>query len=104
MIKKVVCLIVMSLLVVLFATYINDVFQVFTHAYSTVTSWFSDIFSNSQIGTVLTQLIGLFLIPLLLTGLVAACYWFVKKKNLPAFNEVLWVLWVMLATLFVVGH
>ncbi|OGT29852.1 MAG: hypothetical protein A3E87_08910 [Gammaproteobacteria bacterium RIFCSPHIGHO2_12_FULL_35_23] len=104
MVKNIIFLIVASVLVILLANYLNEGLQQIMSFHDLLTGWLSQIFSKSKTGVLLVHLLALFIIPLVIAGIVAGIYWIFKRKSFPIFHEVMWVLWIILATLLVVSR
>jgi len=104
MIKQVVYLVLISLAVVLMATYLDKAFLYLIHTYNVLNSWFSNIFASTKLGLILTQLCSLFLLPFIAAMVIAGGYWMFKRKQFPYLVQTMWVLWLILATMLVVSR
>jgi type IV secretory pathway TrbL component len=103
MLKQVIYLVIASLVVVLLAVYLDQALQQLSNLYTMVAGWFSEVFASGRLGSILTELLSLFLIPLVITGVIAGAYWAFRRKSFPYFNAVVWTIWLVLATLLVVN-
>ena len=102
MLRNIIFLIIASILVIALTKYIYQVLQLAINLHEVLISWFAQVFSRSKTGLLLTKLLALFIIPLVSAGIIAGIYWIFKRKSLPIFNEVMWVLWIILATVLVI--
>lgn len=98
MLKHIISLIIASLLVLLLAQYLTIGLHWLQTLNGDFYNYSKSIFTGKSVGAILRQLIGLLLIPIVLAGVPALLYYAVYRKSMPHFNEVIWVLWIVLAT------
>ena len=96
-VKNIAALIILSL-VILFA---NDLVRMVLHEIVSLYSWFDSllgqIFSSGQIGNSLKQLITIFILPGLITGIPAGIYYGIKKRPMPHILITFWAAWTVQA-------
>lgn len=98
MIRQTLLLLTASVLAALGASYINKVLNFFVTNYHTLHDWLGGIFAHGEPGTTLTDLLALFLIPMIITGAISLGYWFIRRAEFPYFAYVLWSLWLVITT------
>lgn len=99
MAKTVSCLllIILSVIVVFFGKEIGIILQWIALAHSFFLAKLAIILPNF----LLRATLALILIPLLLALIPAFVYWLFKRRMLPNYMAVVWVIWFILATLIV---
>lgn len=104
-IRQILFVLIASAAAVIALPYLNDVLGYYVHLHHLGENWLSGVFSNGQSGRILAELLALFFIPLIISLVISGIYWSVKRKKLPMFSEILWVLWIVLATVLIwSGH
>ncbi len=97
MLKQSFIYLVLSLLIILFATYAKIFFVYVNLLYVYLDNMLMPLFGSSFIGEVIRDMLTLVLTPFLLAGIPALIYWLIKRKKMPYFLELIWLLWLVLA-------
>tara|TARA_B100000989_G_scaffold236296_1_gene183109 strand:- start:1729 stop:2082 length:354 start_codon:yes stop_codon:yes gene_type:complete len=101
MLKQIVSLLLASVIVLAFLSYLsigmgwllsleNDLYGLFQH-----------VFAGGAVGRFMSQMVVLLVIPLVCTAVPAGVYWAVNRKPMPYLNQCAWVFWLVLATILV---
>ena len=85
----------LSILLVLFASYAQQILIYLDLAYTYTTVSLTNVFQSGSTGIKIQKIITLMFLPLLFAGLPAAVYWAVKRKLMPYFYHVLWLIWLI---------
>jgi hypothetical protein len=101
MFKQIIYLIIASVLAVLLMPYLNKIFVYILQADNWVHLGLAKVFTGNAIGTFLTSLLGIFLIPLALALIIAGTVWVFKRTQFVYTMHVAWVSWIVLVTLLV---
>jgi hypothetical protein len=87
---------VLSILVVLFASYAQMLIVYLDMLYTYVNLQLSPVFSSSETGILIRQVFSLVLIPVIIACIPALAYRVIKGKHMPYFIEVTWFLWLVI--------
>lgn len=85
----------LSIVLVLFASYAQHVLIYLDLAYTYTTVSLAKIFQSGPTGIKIQKIITLMIVPLIFTGIPAVIYWSVKRKLMPYFYHVLWLIWLI---------
>ena len=96
MTKQFSILVALSILLVVFASYAQHVFIYIDLLYTYINVMLTGVFSSGATGIKIQKITTLMVLPLLITGLPAGAYWLYKKKLMPYFYHVLWVVWLII--------
>jgi hypothetical protein len=88
--------IILSILVVFFAQYINDIVMAIVEFYNIIDNHLEIFFNQSSAGILTRSAVALVACPLILTGTPALIYYAVKRSKMPYFIEVTWLAWVII--------
>ena len=99
MLKTFLGLIVLSILVILFKGQFADLLHMVASLHNTASEKFASLFSGSSAGLLVAHLLSLVLIPIVIALIPAFVYWLIYKSEMPHWLAVVWVVWVMLATI-----
>ena len=95
MIKNLALLIILSLLAIIGMHYA----EIGLHGLLTAHTWISEtlkeVFTGGQAGNISRELIALLAVPFLVGLVPALLYWFAKRKWLPCFMQIVWVIWLI---------
>ena len=97
MLKQSLFYLALSLIVILFASYAKFVLVYATLLYAYIDSALTPVFSQGLIGEALKDMLTLVITPLIITGVPALIYWAIKRKQMPYFLELTWLLWLVFA-------
>lgn len=101
--KHIIAILILSTLVVLFMPQAQVAVQALLTAHEWISSLLTDIFTGGQAGSIARGLIALLSIPLLAGLIPALIYWVVRKRWLPCFMEIMWVIWLIQAGALIVA-
>lgn len=100
MFKRIIIMAVVSAFVIYFAGELSNVL----HAFGSVQIWlFSKVdgyFPTSKWLQLLFKTIVLVAVPVLVSLIPAFFYWLVKRKEMPALEEIAWILWIIFLMVF----
>ncbi|MDF1757739.1 MAG: hypothetical protein P1U74_05535 [Legionellaceae bacterium] len=88
--------VVLSVLVIIFAKYINEVVTFMVAFYNTIDSHLEIFFSKTEAGDICRSSIALVVSPLVLTGVPAAIYYAIKRSKMPYFLAAIWLAWLII--------
>lgn len=97
MLKQSLVYLILSLLVVLFATYAK-VFCIYVNLlYVYINNLLEPLFGTGLMGEVFRDMVTLSITPCALAAIPALIYWLIKRKKMPYLLELIWVFWLTLA-------
>lgn len=96
MIKQSLIYLALSILVVLFATYVHVLIVYLDFAYTFITIKLAPVFSSSPLGSLFRQVLSLVLLPIVIAGIPALIYRAIKGHMMPYFMEITWFLWLII--------
>jgi len=97
MLKQSLLYLLLSLLVIMFAKYAK-LFIVYADLFYTyVNTFLEPLFGSGFVGEVFRNLVTLVLVPLSIAAVPALIYWLIKRKHMPYFVELTWLLWLIIA-------
>lgn len=99
MLKTFLGLIVLSVLVILFKTQFADLLHLVATLHGIASDKLAALFSGSSAGLLVAHIFSLVVIPLVVALIPAFVYWIFYRTEMPHWIVVVWVVWVMLATI-----
>lgn len=102
MLKHIIILILLSLLIVLFMPYAQDGLQAIITAHDWISDMLLQVFSGGQAGNITRQLIALLAIPIIAGLIPVIIFWMVKRRWLPCFMTIVWVMWLLQTSALVI--
>jgi hypothetical protein len=99
MLKSFLGLVVLSILVILFKAQFGDLLHWVAAFHTMASEKFAQLFSGSSAGLLVAHLLSLVLIPIIIGLIPAFIYWVFYRAEMPHWLSVVWVVWVMLATI-----
>jgi hypothetical protein len=96
MLKHSLLYLILSILVVVFAKYVQIIIVYIDLLYVRFTVQLAPFFSNSESGYIIRNVLSLVLIPVILVGIPALIYRMMTKKDLPYFMEITGFLWLII--------
>lgn len=103
MLKTFLGLIVLSILVILFKSQFADVLHWVASMHNLLSDKLVSLFSSSSAGVLVAHLLSLVIIPIIIALIPAFVYWLIYRSEMPNWLAVVWVVWVMLATIIGLG-
>jgi len=94
----------LSILVIVFAKFVHVLVVYFDVIFTFLSVKIAPLFSYFGLGHFTTRVLLLIVIPLLLTGIPALIYYFIKKHKLPYYYEITWCVWLIIALSTVLIH
>ncbi len=91
-----------SLIVVLLATELAFILNYMDRAHLMLAGLLAKVFAGGTVGSIIRHTIALFLIPFIIALIPALIYYLAKKSSFPYFVYVIWVCWIILATMLIV--
>lgn len=96
MIKQAIIYLLISIIIVIFATQIQTILLYINIIYNNVNIKLAPIFSSTYSGMVFRKTFSLLLLPLIITGLPAVTYRVIQGRAMPYLIEVTWIVWLTL--------
>lgn len=103
MLKTFLGLIVLSILVILFKAQFADLLHMVASLHNMASEKFAELFSGSSAGLLVAHLLSLVVIPIVIALIPAFVYWIIYRSEMPHWLVLVWVIWVMLATVIGMG-
>lgn len=103
MLKTFLGLIVASVLVLLFKSQLTSLLHMVSSMHHLASDKFAALFSGSSVGVLVAHLLSLILIPIVIALIPAFIYWLIYRTEMPNWLVIVWVVWVMLATIIGLG-
>ena len=104
MFKQGIIYLLLSIGVVLLTKYANLLIIYIDLFYTQINLILVPIFSTSDLGVMIRKIITLVLIPVLIAAIPALIYYALKRRRMPYFYEITWVLWLVIALSKVLIH
>jgi hypothetical protein len=104
MLKQTLLYLFLSIAVVFLASYVHVGVVYIDFLYTYVNLKLAPIFSNSELGILIRNIIALSIIPLIIVGIPALLYRAIKKKTMPYLIEITWFLWLIIVLSKVLIH
>lgn len=96
LIKPLALYLILSVIAILFANRIYNFLVYYHNLLADLDTALYPVFSSSYSGTMLRRTLVLLLLPVIISGVPALLYRLVRKKNLPYFHVITWILWLTL--------
>jgi len=97
MLKQSLLYLLLSVLVILFAKYAKLFVLYADLAYTYINTFLEPLFGSGFVGEIFRNLFTLVLVPLGMAAVPALIYWLIKRKHMPYFIELTWLLWLIIA-------
>lgn len=97
MFKQSLLYLLLSILVIMFAKYAKLCVLYVDLFYTYINTLLEPLFGSGFIGEIFRNLFTLVLVPLTIAAIPAFIYWLVKRKYMPYFIELSWLLWLIIA-------
>lgn len=95
MFKQIIALILISLVIVFFMPYVQTGIQGLMDAHNWISNMLRSVFSGGEAGNMARGFIALLCIPVLAGAIPAVIYWIIKRRWLPYFMQIIWVVWLI---------
>jgi hypothetical protein len=102
MIKHIAALILLSLVVILTMSHVQEVLNALLSAHQWISQTLTDVFSGGQAGNLIRQMIALLCLPLVIGLVPVGIYWVARRSFFPYFMNFVWVMWLIEVTALVV--
>lgn len=97
MLKQSSLYLVLSMLVIMCAKYAKLFILYADIFYTYINTILQPLFGSGFIGEIFRNVCTLVLVPLAIAAIPALVYWAIKRKQMPYFIELTWVLWLIIA-------
>lgn len=97
MFKQIILILILSIGMVLGMSYAQQGVQLLIDGHDWISQVLTDIFSGGQGGNIARELIALLSIPVLVGLVPAVIFWLLKRRWMPFFMEIVWILWLLQA-------
>lgn len=88
-------IILLSVVIVLTMPYAQQAIQFLLTAHGSVSQWLTEIFSGGETGNLIRLAIALLVIPFVVVLGPAMVFWLIKRRWLPGFMTMVWVVWLV---------
>lgn len=99
MLKTFLGLIALSILVVLFKAQFAELIHAIASLHNMISDKLAGLLTGFSAGALVAHLLSLVLIPIIVALIPAFIYWIIYRSEMPHWLVVVWVIWVMLATI-----
>ena len=99
MLKTFLGLIVLSVLVILFKAQFADLLHMVATLHGIASEKLASLLSGSSAGVLAAHITSLVIIPIIIALIPSFVYWIFYRTEMPHWLAVVWVVWVMLATI-----
>ena len=96
MVKQSLIYLVLSILIVVFAQYAHLMMVYIVTFYTYIMLQITPLFSATQYGILIRNVVCLALIPVIIAGIPALIYRAIKGQTMPYLIEVTWALWLVI--------
>lgn len=96
MLKQSIVYLILSMLIVIFAQYAHLLVVYVVMLYTYLMIHITPLFSGSQYGILIRNVLSLVLIPVIIAGIPALIYRAIKGQTMPYFFELTWGLWLII--------
>lgn len=96
MIKTILIYLLLSIIVVLAARYVHMMLIYIDLAYNYCSLHLFHFLNISAMGRFTHRIITLSLLPVFITAIPALLYWLIKRKNMPHFIAITWLIWLVI--------
>lgn len=101
MYKEMIAMILISILIILTATYCMQALQLILDFHDMVDNMLAYVFSSGKIGSLIAQLVSYLVLPLISASVFAAGYFLFRRHFSPHFMMIAWVVWLVQTTALV---
>jgi hypothetical protein len=102
MLKHLIVFLILSALLILGLSYVHMALKYLWDFYEIVLGWFGRIFTGGDTGYFLKHYFTIMLVPLILGGVIALIHFSIRRGQSPYVAHIVWVFWLILATLLVI--
>lgn len=102
MFRQFLILVALTILAVVFQHPLHFVMNMVVHMYHQTSHLLSGIFSGGYMGRVVLSVLVLVVVPAVSALIVSLAYFSVKRKSFPGAMMVVWVVWLVLITVFAI--
>jgi len=88
-------IVLLSVVIVLTMPYAHQGVQFLLNAHASVSQWLTEVFSGGETGNLIRLAIALLIIPFAVAFVPAVIFWLMKRRWLPGFMTMVWVLWLV---------
>ncbi len=96
MLKQSIIYLILSILIVVFAQYAHLLMVYAVVFYTYILVQITPIFSGTQYGVLIRNVVSLVLMPVIVAGIPALIYRAIKGQTMPYFIELTWALWLII--------
>ncbi len=101
--RNAILMIILSIVIVMLLHEFEIVVQFIYFSMHEISKVTSVIFSNKQISTISAKMVLLILSPAIVGVIIGGIYYGIRKKKLPGLTYIVWIVWIILATLLAVN-
>lgn len=104
MFKQTIIYLIISAFVIFFAKYAHLLIINVDLIYTYLNLKLAFIFNTNPTGIFIRKIVTLIVIPVLLVSIPGLIYWIVRKKRMPYFFEMIWVIWMIIVLSNILIH
>lgn len=104
MIKHIFLILLLSVAMVMAMPYAQQLVGYLITAHDWISDILKDVFTGGQAGNILRELIALLSIPFIVALIPAVIYWIARRRWLPGFMEIMWVVWLVQAGALAISY
>lgn len=97
MIKKIIALLIVSAALVFFMPYAQQGMEYLLKAHGYINDLLTSVFNGGQTGNLVRSFIALLCIPLIVGLVPAIIFWMLRRRWMPGFMDIVWVVWLLQA-------
>lgn len=97
MLKKVLALLLLSIVMIFFLPYAQHLIHWLVMGHTWISDSLINIFSGGEAGNMIRGLIAVLCLPVLLGLIPSGIYWLIRRQHFPYFMEVVWFFWLLQA-------
>lgn len=96
MLKQILLVVALSIVAILFAKEVSYCLQILSNFQRGVSHTLAYVFSGDRLGRFIREVVVLAGIPIVISVVVNAIYWLIKRQTMPIFTAFMWLIWVLL--------
>lgn len=96
MLRQSLIYLLLSILVVVFAKYAHLLIVYIDMFFTYVNLKLTPVFSQTGWGLIIRKILVLMLLPIIITAIPALIYWLIKRREMPHFIAIAWVIWTVI--------
>ena len=104
MIIHIFLILILSAAMVVGMPYAQQAVEFLVNSHDWISNVLNSVFTVGQAGNIAKELIALLAIPLIVGLIPAIIYWVLRRRWLPSFMEIVWVVWLVQAGALAIAY